>query len=67
VVIKSGELLMKLRRDPTFALEMLQQMTRRIGYLEEQLAKLMEEELASRQELATILAKSEYRLRDSSG
>jgi CRP/FNR family transcriptional regulator, cyclic AMP receptor protein len=67
VAIKSGELLMKLRRDPTFALEMLQQMTRRIGYLEEQMAKLMEQELASRQELATILAKSEYRLRDSSG
>lgn len=67
LAIKSGELLMKLRRDPTFALEMLQQMSRRVSYLEEQIAKLMEHELASRQELAKILAKSEYRLRDSLG
>ena len=64
VAIKSGELLLKLRRDPTFALEMLQQMSRRISYLEEEMAKLMEHELASRQELAKILGKSEYR-RDS--
>ena len=61
VAIRSGELLMKLRRDPTFALEMLQQMSRRISYLEEQMAKQMEHELTSRQELATIVAKSEYR------
>src|ERR1700722_14412764 len=61
VVIRSGELLMKLRRDPTFALEMLQQMSRRMLYLEGQLAKQMEHELESRQELATIMAKSEYR------
>jgi CRP/FNR family transcriptional regulator len=65
VAIKSGELLLKLRRDPTFALEMLQQMSRRISYLEEEMAKLMEHELASRQELAKILGKSEYR-RDAS-
>jgi CRP/FNR family cyclic AMP-dependent transcriptional regulator len=61
VAIRSGELLMKLRRDPTFALEMLQHMSRRIQYLEDQLAKQMEHELESRQELATIIAKSEYR------
>src|ERR1700681_2201625 len=42
LAIKSGELLMKLRRDPTFALEMLQQMSRRVSYLEEQIARLME-------------------------
>jgi CRP/FNR family transcriptional regulator, cyclic AMP receptor protein len=60
VAIRSGELLMKLRRDPTFALEMLQQMGRRISYLEHELAKVMEHELASRQELAKIVAKSEY-------
>ena len=64
LAIRSGELLMKLRRDPTFALEMLQQMSRRIAYLEEQVAGLMEHELASRQELARILATSEYRLRE---
>ena len=62
IAIRSGELLMKLRRDPTFALEMLQHMSRRIVYLEDQLAKQMEHSLTSRQEdLATIVAKSEYR------
>lgn len=60
VAIRSGELLMKLRRDPTFALEMLQQMGRRISYLEHELAKVMEHELASRLEMAKIVAKSEY-------
>jgi CRP-like cAMP-binding protein len=61
VAIRSGELLMKLRRDPTFALEMLQQMSRRLLYVEQQLARYMEHELESRQELSTIMAKSEYR------
>jgi CRP-like cAMP-binding protein len=58
VAIKSGELLMKLRRDPTFALELLQQMSRRISYLEEQMGQVMERELSARQELTRILAKS---------
>ena len=61
VAIKSGELLMKLRRDPTFALEMLQQMSRRISYLEEQVSRLTEQELTWRQELARIVAKSTHR------
>jgi CRP-like cAMP-binding protein len=61
VVIRSGELLMKLRRDPGFALEMLQQMSRRLLYVEQELAKSMEHGLESRQTLATIMAKSEYR------
>ena len=66
VAIKSGELLMKLRRDPTLALEMLQPMSRRIRYLEEQLAELMQSELASRQQVEKMLAKSEYH-RDEHG
>jgi len=61
VVIRSGELLMKLRRDPGFALEMLQQMSRRLLYVEQELGKSMEHGLESQQRLATILAKSEYR------
>ena len=64
LAIRSGELLVKLQRDPTFAFEMLQQMSRRIRYLEEHLAKLMENELAARQEFAKILAKAEYRPRE---
>ena len=64
LAIRSGELLIKLRRDPTLAFEMLQQMSRRITYLESTLASTMEEELASRQEFARILATAEYRRGD---
>jgi CRP/FNR family transcriptional regulator, cyclic AMP receptor protein len=48
LAIRSGELLIKLRRDPTFAFEMLQQMSKRIAYLEANVATVMEEELATR-------------------
>jgi len=58
--IRRGELLMKIRRDPTFALEMLQHMSRRIRYLDEQLISLMERERVSREELARVRAASEY-------
>jgi len=60
VAIKSGELLMKLRRDPTFALEMLQTMIRRIRYLDQQLVELMQDALPSRSQLDKLIAKSEY-------
>ena len=62
LAVKSGELLMKLRRDPTFALEMLQTMSRRIRYLNEQVTKLMEDQMFSQQEFTNALARSEYRL-----
>ena len=65
VAIKSGELLMKLRRDPTLALEMLQTMSRRVRFLDDQLAELMQSEMVSRQQLEKLLAKSEYQ-RDGS-
>ncbi len=60
VAIHAGELLMKIRGDPTFAFEMLQHMSRRIRYLDEQLAALMESEKISRQELERLRARSEY-------
>ena len=60
LAIRSGELLMKLRRDPTFALEMLKNMSRRIRYLDDQMTKLMEDEMMSRQQFSKLLAKSEY-------
>jgi CRP-like cAMP-binding protein len=62
LAIRSGELLIKLRRDPTFALEMLNTMSRRIRYLEEQVSKMLEDELLSRQELSKALARTEYKL-----
>jgi CRP-like cAMP-binding protein len=66
LAIRSGELLLKLRRDPTFALEMLQTMSRRIRYLEQQVTKLMEDEMFSRQAFTKVLARSEYRLHETS-
>jgi CRP/FNR family cyclic AMP-dependent transcriptional regulator len=65
LAIRSGELLIKLRRDPTFALEMLQTMSRRIRYLEAHVVKLMEDHAMSRQELSKALARSEYRPPDA--
>jgi CRP-like cAMP-binding protein len=41
LVIKPGELLLKMRRNPTFALEMLQQMSLRIRRLNVRLADLL--------------------------
>ena len=43
LVIKRGELLLKIRRNPTFALEMLQQMSLRIRRLNVRLADLLRE------------------------
>ena len=64
LAIKSGELLIKLRRDPTFALEMLQAMSRRVRYLEEQVTRMMEDQVLSRNEFSKALARSEYHLRE---
>lgn len=60
VAIKSGELLIKLRRDPTFALEMLQTMSRRIRHLDDQLVELIRREQPSQAQLDTLIARSEY-------
>jgi CRP-like cAMP-binding protein len=43
VVIEPGGLLLKIRRDPTFAFEMLQHMSRRIRDLDEQLMHVLRE------------------------
>jgi CRP-like cAMP-binding protein len=61
LAIRSGELLIKLRRDPTFALEMLVHMSRRIRYLDDHVAQLMEDQMLSRQQLDKVIARSEYR------
>ena len=41
LAIRSGELLMKIRRDPTFAFELLQRMSGRIRVLDEEIARLV--------------------------
>jgi len=43
LVIEPGGLLLKIRRDPTFAFEMLQHMSRRIRDLDEQLMNVLRE------------------------
>jgi CRP-like cAMP-binding protein len=60
VAIRSGELLIKLRRDPTLALEMVAQMSRRMAYLEDQLVRLSEQQLESREALGKMMAKAEF-------
>jgi CRP-like cAMP-binding protein len=58
LALRSGELLLKLRRDPTFALEMLRTLSQRIRYLDDQVAKLLEREMVSREDLARMLART---------
>jgi len=60
LALRSGDLLIKLRRDPTFALEMLQSMSRRIRHLNEQVARLTDDQQISRQQLDQLLAHAEY-------
>jgi len=64
LAIRSGELLMKIRRDPTFAFEMLQHMSRRIRYLNEQMGAAMESEKLSREEAARLKMAFEYHGKD---
>lgn len=59
LAIRSGELLMKIRRDPTFAFEMLQNMSRRIRFLDEQIVKAMEAGGAA-QDAARIVSEGEF-------
>lgn len=60
LALRSGELLLKLRRDPTFALEMLQAMSQRIRYLNDHLARLLEQERVTREDLENLVAKSAH-------
>jgi CRP/FNR family cyclic AMP-dependent transcriptional regulator len=64
LAIRTGELLLKIRRDPTFAFEMLQHMSRRVRYLDEQVALLMESEKISHEELEQARVASEYPRKD---
>ena len=59
-VVKSGELLMKLRRDPTLAVEMLQTMSRRIRYLDDQLIALLRHDGPSSAQVDRVIARADY-------
>lgn len=59
LVISPGGLLLKIRRDPTFAVEMLQQMSRRVRRLNESVAEYLAKSDASQKagDEATLLAR----------
>ncbi len=59
--VHAGELLLKFRRDPTFAFEMLQQMGRRIRRMDERLVELISDNQLSSDQVASVRIASERR------
>ena len=62
VVVEPGSLLLKIRRDPTFAFEMLQQMSRRVRGLDDQLVALTQELERARAERAARSERADDRV-----
>lgn len=60
LVIQPGGFLLKIRRDPTFAFEMLQALSRRIRKTNEALLSELNKDNASIESMKTILQVSEY-------
>jgi CRP/FNR family cyclic AMP-dependent transcriptional regulator len=60
VAVRAGELLMKIRRDPTFAFEMLQHMSRRIRELDERMVTLLERSGSSAIEARIVVTELEF-------
>ena len=69
LVIRPGSLQLKIRRNPTFAFEMLQKMSHRLRVLNDRLAELLSSEAVSGEtsgDLASLRAIAEYsRARES--
>ncbi|HEX5474611.1 MAG TPA: cyclic nucleotide-binding domain-containing protein [Vicinamibacterales bacterium] len=60
VAIRTGELLLKIRRDPTFAFEMLQHMSGRIRHLDDQVTMLLQDKGVSSSEAGVAAAEIEF-------
>jgi len=60
VTIRAGELLMKFRRDPTFAFEMLQRMSGRVRQLNDQVVQLMQHDQVTREDLRRLSLRMEF-------
>ncbi len=60
LVIHPGGFLLKIRRDPTFAFEMLQSLSRRIRVTNESLVKELGQDKFNAEALRTIVSGSEY-------
>jgi CRP/FNR family transcriptional regulator, cyclic AMP receptor protein len=70
LAIRAGSLLLKIRRDPSFAFEMLQQMSGRIRRLNEQITDLLGRSDTTDREPRTadgLLAAAEYQLAGRAG
>ena len=61
LVIQPGGFLLKIRRDPTFAFEMLQTLSKRIRMTNDTLMKELGRADSSKDSLRTLLAESEYK------
>ncbi len=60
LVIHPGGFLLKIRRDPTFAFEMLQSLSRRIRMTNESLVRELSQEKLSSENLRSIVSGSEF-------
>ena len=60
VAIRAGELVMKFRRDPTFAFEMIQRMSSRVRQLNDCVVQLMQLDQITREELQKLSLRTEF-------
>ncbi|MES2965329.1 MAG: cyclic nucleotide-binding domain-containing protein [Bdellovibrionota bacterium] len=64
LVIQPGGFLLKIRRDPTFAFEMLQTLSKRIRGTNETLMRELGRSDSSKESLRAIIAEAEYKKED---
>ncbi len=67
ITIRAGELLMRFRRDPTFAFEMVQRMSGRIRQLNEKVTQLIQLDHVTREELQKLSLRMEFPERKAGG
>ncbi len=63
IILQPGGFLLKIRRDPTFAFEMIQQLSHRVKISNDRIVALVEKTPVTPGELQTILRESEERAR----
>ncbi len=63
IILQPGGFLLKIRRDPTFAFEMIQQLSHRVKVSNDRIVALVERTPVTPGELETILRESEERAR----
>ncbi len=63
IILQPGGFLLKIRRDPTFAFEMIQQLSHRVKISNDRIVALIDKTPVTPGELQTILRESEERAR----